>query len=139
VIGSDWSIDTIVDSAAQPGAQPDTAPRVTKSAVEPTPGPAPGATGRTPTEPRSDPVPPVASTEKQPGAAVRQSVDPTSIATARGLIAPTRAGGAITGKASTLSDQDAHRDDPDAEDDLAGARLLERELGAHIIEEIKHN
>ncbi|MEJ7794676.1 MAG: DNA polymerase III subunit gamma/tau, partial [Nocardioides sp.] len=34
----------------------------------------------------------------------------------------------------------AHHDDPDAEaDDLAGAALLERELGAKVIEEIRHS
>jgi DNA polymerase-3 subunit gamma/tau len=37
-------------------------------------------------------------------------------------------------------DSDAHRDDPDAENSgLAGAELLERELGAEVIEEIRHS
>jgi len=139
VIGSDWSIDTIVDPSAQPGAQPDAAPRVIKPAVEPTPSPASGREEPRPTEPRSDPASSVAQTPEQPESAARQPVDPTSIANARGAIAPTRAGGASTVKPPTPSDRDAHRDDPDAEDELAGARLLERELGARIIEEIKHN
>jgi DNA polymerase-3 subunit gamma/tau len=39
-----------------------------------------------------------------------------------------------------VSDADADRDDPDAEDQmLGGADLLERELGASIIEEIPHD
>jgi DNA polymerase-3 subunit gamma/tau len=37
-------------------------------------------------------------------------------------------------------DSDAHRDDPDDENSgLAGAELLERELGAEVIEEIRHS
>jgi DNA polymerase-3 subunit gamma/tau len=39
----------------------------------------------------------------------------------------------------SISDDDAHPDDPDADDgNLGGAQLLERELGARVIEEIKH-
>jgi DNA polymerase-3 subunit gamma/tau len=39
-----------------------------------------------------------------------------------------------------VSDADAHRDDPDDDDhSLGGAQLLERELGASIIEEIPHD
>ena len=38
------------------------------------------------------------------------------------------------------SDDHVDRDDPDADDhSLDGAQLLERELGASIIEEIKHD
>ena len=40
----------------------------------------------------------------------------------------------------TCPTSDADRDDPDADDhSLGGAQLLERELGASIIEEIKHD
>jgi DNA polymerase-3 subunit gamma/tau len=39
----------------------------------------------------------------------------------------------------SVSDDDAHPDDPDADDQLGGAQLLERELGARVIEEIKHD
>jgi DNA polymerase-3 subunit gamma/tau len=38
------------------------------------------------------------------------------------------------------ADAEAHRDDPDVEDSgLAGAELLQRHLGAQIIEEIPHD
>ena len=40
---------------------------------------------------------------------------------------------------SASSDEAAHRDDLDADDGVGGAQLLERELGASIIEEIKHD
>ncbi len=40
----------------------------------------------------------------------------------------------------TVSDADVDRDDPDADDGaLGGTQLLERELGAPIIEEITHD
>jgi DNA polymerase III subunit gamma/tau len=39
-----------------------------------------------------------------------------------------------------LTDEDADPDDPDADDhELGGAQLLQRELGASIIEEISHD
>ena len=77
-----------------------------------------------------------------PPAAVpsRQPVDPNAIANARGAIQPTRPTGPVGTREQSVSDEDAHRDDPDADDnDLGGAELLERELGARIIEEIKHD
>jgi DNA polymerase-3 subunit gamma/tau len=160
VIGTDWRVDTIVDPSAQPGAQPDSAPRVTKHAVEPAASPGFGSSS---TEPDSSPPPawatggdaqddaePKGANDRSqagaPGEAPaerrppRQPVDPTSVASARGAIQPTRAAGTITIKESTVSDEDAHRDDADADDnDLGGAQLLERELGARVIEEIKHD
>ena len=135
VIGSDWKIDTIVDPTAQPGAQPDTVPRVTKPAVEQTDDEAGGEP-----VPDSEALAGEDAAPEQPQAAVRQPVDPTSIANARGAIQPTRSVGEMTVKVPNVSDEDAHRDDPDADDnELGGAQLLERELGARIIEEIKHD
>ena len=160
VIGQDWRIETIVDSSAQPGAEPDAAPRITSSAVSGTPaatapGPNPDAA------PAPDPTPPPdwatggpTSAEAQqapPGhtatdpngaqeTPARQPVDPAVIASARGSIQPTRAAGAGGPRQPSVSDEDAHPDDPDADDhDLGGAQLLERELGARVIEEIKHD
>lgn len=124
VIGRDWRVETIVDPTAQPGAQPDSAPRVTKAAV-PEP-PAPG-----------DSSPPSQQAEQVPP---RPPVDPTGIANARGAIQPTRGAGGLGPKEPSVSDQDAHPDDADADDsELGGAQLLERELGARVIEEIKHD
>ncbi|MGA8211517.1 MAG: DNA polymerase III subunit gamma/tau, partial [Nocardioidaceae bacterium] len=70
----------------------------------------------------------------------RRPADPVALATARGAIAETRPAGNARRERATASDADADRDDPDAEDhSLAGAQLLARELGASIIEEIKHD
>jgi DNA polymerase-3 subunit gamma/tau len=72
----------------------------------------------------------------------KQPAPPRSVADARGAIQDTRpAGGTRAPRGATdVSDEDAHRDDPDTDDQaLGGAELLERELGASIIEEIKHD
>ena len=124
VIGHDWRIEAIVDPSAQPGAEPKVA--VTRPAVPESPRPA------------QEPVRPDDPAPEQPA---KRPVDPTAIAHARGAIQDTRpAGDPREGRGADLSDQHAHRDDPDADDQaLAGAELLERELGASIIEEIKHD
>ncbi len=46
---------------------------------------------------------------------------------------------AVSEQQSASSDDAARRDDLDADDGVGGAQLLERELGASIIEEIKHD
>jgi DNA polymerase-3 subunit gamma/tau len=62
------------------------------------------------------------------------------VANARGAIQPTRERGAAREAEVKVSDDDVDPDDPDADDHhLGGAQLLERELGARIIEEIKHD
>ncbi len=129
VIGHDWRVEAIVDPTAQPGAHTDT---VTKPAVVTDPAPSP-----TPDPPPSAPDPergaPAAAPERRP-------VDPEAVACARGAIQETRPkGGPGRHQDRAASDADAHPDDPDADDDLGGAELLERELGASIIEEIKHD
>ena len=59
---------------------------------------------------------------------------------ARGAIQDTRPAGDPRQGPPAVSDEDADRDDPDADDHtLGGAQLLERELGASIIEEIPHD
>jgi DNA polymerase III subunit gamma/tau len=118
VIGQDWRIEAIVDPSARPGTDPSV--NVTRPAA-----------GERPAEeaPRT-PEPPQPVAERRP-------VDPETVAGARSAIAETRPAGEPRPQA--VSDEDAHRDDPDADDQsLGGAQLLERELGARIIEEIKH-
>jgi DNA polymerase-3 subunit gamma/tau len=68
-------------------------------------------------------------------------VDPAAIAGAREAIQDTRPRGQVRRQQeSDVSDDDADPNDPDADDHaLGGAQLLERELGARIIEEIKHD
>jgi DNA polymerase-3 subunit gamma/tau len=132
VIGQDWRIEAIVDPSAQPGADPGSAPRVVRSAVSDQeqarrdgewPTAAPGS--QAPAHPSTPTVAPVG---------------PEAIATARSAIQQTRAAGTVQRSEPTISDDDAHRDDPDADDHgVGGAQLLERELGARVIEEIRHD
>ncbi|HET6652718.1 MAG TPA: DNA polymerase III subunit gamma and tau [Nocardioides sp.] len=127
VIGHDWRIEAIIDPTAQPGAHADT---VTRPAVTPEP--------EAPAAPSDQPAP--APTPERPAAPERRPVDPDAVATARGAIQETRPkGGPGRQQERSVSDADAHPDDPDADDDLGGTELLERELGASIIEEIKHD
>jgi DNA polymerase-3 subunit gamma/tau len=120
VIGQDWRIEAIVDPSAQPGT--DASVKVTR----------PAAAERPAEEASRAPEPPEPTAERRP-------VDPETVAGARSAIAETRPAGESRRQAVAVSDDDAHRDDPDADDQsLGGAQLLERELGARIIEEIKH-
>ena len=86
------------------------------------------------------PAPEPKAAPPEPEAAPRRPVDPESIATARGAIQDTRPAGDPRQGPPAVSDEDVDRDDPDADDHtLGGAELLERELGASIIEEIPHD
>lgn len=159
VIGHDWRIEAIVDPSAQPGADPGSDPRVVRPAVseQPTPSAAsapaapPQQSSAAPSQPTGpqagpssgpssgpDPSPPTPApdgTAQQP----RGQVSPDVIASARGAIQSTRTPGGGAQERPAVSDDDVDRDDPDADDGgLAGAELLERELGAKVIEEIKH-
>jgi DNA polymerase III subunit gamma/tau len=126
VIGQDWRVEAIVDPSAQPGADPDNEPRIVRPAVTPQPE----QEAPRPASPEGPPAP------QQPP---RAAVDPDAIATARGAIQATRAPGSVQRNEPTVSDEDASPDDQDADDGgLAGAELLERELGARVIEEIPH-
>jgi DNA polymerase-3 subunit gamma/tau len=136
VIGHDWRIEAIVDPSAQPGAGSETSsgPVSTHSPTQPE-DVAPAAAAPEPAEPAA-PAPAAPAAPEQ----VRRPVDPAVMATARGAIQETRAQGeARPSQDNAVSDADASPDDPDADDDLGGAALLQRELGAHIIEEIKHD
>jgi DNA polymerase-3 subunit gamma/tau len=116
VIGADWRVEAIVDPSADPAAG--TAPRVTRPAVESAPA--------------------VHQTSQAPEPPPRPAAAPESIASARGNIAPTRSGDQMAARTDDR-DADAHRDDPDAEDNgIDGAELLQRELGATVIDEIPH-
>ncbi len=95
MIGTDWSVETVVDPSAQPGQE--TAPRVTRSATQEAP-------------PSAEPAPAPAPT----------ATTPHTVPAAEG-------------------DADAQRDDPPADDGLAGAELLARELGATVIEETSND
>jgi DNA polymerase-3 subunit gamma/tau len=161
VVGADWRIETIVDPGAQVGPVRDV---VTRPAVQPAEppaaapegGPAPRreeSPGEAAPEPPADPgAPPPwaaddpgAGSEAGPGAAAEPArrSDPGAIAAAREAIQQTRqAGGAgpeRRGEDLAAADAEARPDDLDAETQgLAGAELLRRELGAQVIDEIRH-
>jgi DNA polymerase-3 subunit gamma/tau len=121
VIGADWRVEAIVDPSADPGAG--TAPRITKPAVEP------------PTDQEAAPAPQPATASAPPAA---PRVAPESIASARNNITSTRTGDQPVTRTDD-PDADAHPDDPDADDNgIDGAELLQRELGATVIDEIPH-
>ncbi|WP_027862536.1 DNA polymerase III subunit gamma and tau [Marmoricola sp. URHB0036] len=127
MIGADWKIETAVDPSAQPGSE--SAPRVKQSATRSEPPPS--------VPPPSEP-PAWASDD---GPAEREPAKPESIAAARSNIAPTRNGDEPAPAPSGPDpDADAHRDDPAADDNgLDSTELLQRELGATVIEEIPHD
>jgi DNA polymerase-3 subunit gamma/tau len=109
VVGSDWKVETIVD----PGAQPAQAPP--------------------PAAPAPDPEPTVAVEPPQ--------TDPPAATKAREAIQQTRAPGSdTTADPRAAADAEAHPDDDDIDaSGLAGAELLQQQLGAEVIEEIKHH
>jgi DNA polymerase-3 subunit gamma/tau len=118
IAGVDWKVETIVDPGAAGGAQ----------------GAAP------PASPPSPPPPEPPADEDEP--ATVPSPAPDASAAAREAIRTTRPSGPsepATDDDPAASDADAHPDDPDADTSgLAGAELLQRELGAEVIEEIRH-
>jgi DNA polymerase-3 subunit gamma/tau len=126
VIGHDWRIESIVDPSAQPGA---------------------GG----PVEVHRPAVPAADSGGQAPGQAAPSTAGRPARATEPASREPAGAGpedgpgdgpagppGPAARQRSPIPDDDAERDDQDA-DTLAGAELLERELGASIIEEIRHD
>ncbi|WP_122816096.1 DNA polymerase III subunit gamma and tau [Nocardioides pantholopis] len=148
VVGADWKIETIID----PGAQPDAgrpAPSAAPAPAAPQPGPAAGAAPAAPAW--ADGPPPEAPADlgaegpppetTAPAPESRRAPDPDAVARAREAVQRTRPAGQEPGRPDDLieADADAHPDDQDADTDgLGGAQLLERELGARLIEEIRH-
>jgi DNA polymerase-3 subunit gamma/tau len=157
MIGADWKIEVAVDPSAQPGSE--SAPRVIRPAVEqppmlaepaadPSPPPAPGAppswatddgdTGDSPGSTVSDDDATKGPRKAAAGAAGKK--ERSGVATARSNITPTRRADEPVPTRGPDLDADAHRDDPAAEDNsLDSTELLERELGATVIEEIPHD
>jgi DNA polymerase III subunit gamma/tau len=108
VVGADWKIDAIVD----PGARP------TPASPSPT-----------------TPPPPPPSPEPPPSQKADSPAEPSASAAARGAISQTRSGEPAEDPRAR-ADADAHPDDPDADGgDLDTTELLQRELGAQVIEE----
>ncbi len=123
VAGVDWQVESIVDPSATGGSHtsPVSSPTLA-SAAPATPVDAPDW-----------------ATDAEPASAGSGASDDTGDSGAgdtRPDPEPPRAEPARTGD----PDSDAHPDDPDDENSgLAGAELLQRELGAEVIEEIRHS
>ncbi len=139
MIGADWQIEVAVDPSAQPGQE--TAPRVTRPAVEQTTLPEPADESNSAQAPTAPP-----SWAADDESAAPASEPPAKKAASAETIAAARAKTSTRGGDQPASskgpdlDADAHRDDPAAEDNgLDSTQLLERELGATVIEEIPHD
>jgi DNA polymerase-3 subunit gamma/tau len=119
LVGADWRVEAIVDPSAEPGTEPRL--QVTRPAAPPA----------VPDGPATPDAPPAWATDDGPGAG---AVDTPA--------RPADPGRPTGGPARTKADDpdaDAHRDDPDADDNgLDTTELLQRELGATVIEEITH-
>ena len=131
MVGADWKVEAIIDPSAQPGSTPP--PRVDEAGGRAAAGASAGPDGAAPDSPPRLAPPP----------ASRRSAGPPrrrSVAKAREGITPTRSGAEQEPTAPQNDpDADADRDDADADDSgLQGAELLQRELGATVIEEIPH-
>ncbi len=139
MIGADWKIEVAVDPSAQPGAE--SAPRVIRPAVGqppmPTEAPDEPTSGEEPTGPPSWARDDGDAAEDKPTSKKSSS----GVATARSNIAATRTSDEPAPRQPGPDlDADAHRDDPASEDnELDSTQLLERELGATVIEEIQHD
>ena len=149
MLGADWQIEVAVDPSAQPGQE--TAPRVTRPAVaDPFPDSNESVGSQAPTAPpswASDDEDATPTSDKPAGTAPaepasqppRKPASAETIAAARAK-SSTRSGDQPAPTQGPDLDADAHRDDPSSEDDgLDSTQLLERELGATVIEEIPHD
>ncbi|HSV37482.1 MAG TPA: DNA polymerase III subunit gamma and tau [Nocardioidaceae bacterium] len=86
-----------------------------------------------------EPAPKIIKSAVAPVEAPSPVSKPDVAADARQAIQETRQAGPPPKAEPSVSDADADPDDPDADDHaLAGAELLQRELGASVIEEISH-
>jgi DNA polymerase-3 subunit gamma/tau len=139
VVGADWKIEAIVDPGAQPGAG--TAPQAGQASHQQA-GHQQQTRQAPPAREPEPPAPPMPTPEPPAG----EPRSDAGIAAARGAIQQTRHGGddrraAEESRAADLAAADAEvrPDDQSIEEEqLGGAELLQRELGAQMIEEIRH-
>jgi len=160
VMGIQPRIEAIVDPGAQPGGP---APASARGGAPAAPEPPPARTPEIPAEPPMPDGPPPGYESDRGAGAPRpeagqqpeppqaqesaqqpKTSDPAAIAKAREAIRPTRSTDGPPpedDRAARLAAADAavHPDDLDADFEvLGGAELLQRELGAQMIEEIRH-
>ncbi|MDP2773845.1 MAG: hypothetical protein Q8O61_09835, partial [Nocardioides sp.] len=149
VVGTDWRVETIVDPGASADVPPPPAPAPEPAAPQPVDQPVdqpadPSVDQRVePDGPPawvSDDAAPAGPAQSAPATSpAPDRAGPVSVDAAREAIKGTRPAGPGTDRGPDLAaaDADAHPDDLDADsDELGGADLLARELGAKIIEEI---
>lgn len=145
VVGADWRVETIVDPGAQPGAAaPPPAQPPAQPAAPDVPGDAAPAAPDSPPDwaaPADAAPPPDPTPDQAPPAPERPG--PDAIARAREAVQQTRPAGqgepAAPPEDAYDADAAAHPDDLDDDHDQVGAsELLARELGARIVEEIRH-
>jgi DNA polymerase-3 subunit gamma/tau len=141
VVGSDWRIETIVDPGAQPAGQP----TITRPAVDAPPAPPEPEPARWGSERSGPPAAPEAAAPApapEPATPADRPASPGAMAAAREAIQQTRPADhrpAETGPDWAAADAVAHPDDVDADHQgMSTTELLERELGARMIEEIRH-
>ena len=126
VVGADWKIEAIVD----PGARADSTSAKASEPEESSPpaaqAPAERGTASASVDVEDTGPPPDWATE---ASSVREAIRETR---------PAGATGPKVDEEAAKADAEARRDDPDEESSgLSGAELLQRELGAQIIEEKK--
>ena len=152
MLGADWQIEVAVDPSAQPGQE--TAPRVIRPAVADAPlqEQSEAASPQAPTAPPSwvsDDEPAAPASDEPADAAPAEPGPPSQAPGSQRVRRPSRppapsprpARGDQPARSQGADlDADAHRDDPSSEDNgLDSTQLLERELGATVIEEIPHD
>jgi len=141
VVGAEWRIETIIDPGTQVDASRPAAPAPAAPAPPPDPAPQQAAPSAPAQQPASD-APAAGADQAPPEARAPRTPDHDPIHLARQAVQPTRAAGApepVVTEDVVDRDADARRDDLDADlDELGGAELLQRELGAKLIEEIRH-
>lgn len=149
VVGAEWRVETIVDPGTQPGGGQATAPAAPAPAAPPAAPDVPADVApAAPDAPPDwaapgapDPAPP--APDPVPETRQRERPGPEAIAAAREAVQQTRPAGRGEQSAPPEdaydADADVHPDDVDADSDQLGAsELLARELGARIVEEIRH-
>jgi DNA polymerase-3 subunit gamma/tau len=154
-VGVEWRIEAIIDPGADTGTaapppggagarQRPAETRTPSDAGPPTQdGPATSSDGSAVAADQPRAVGAEQRVEGGPGeqVAARVTFSGDGVGSAREAIQQTRPSGAALdrGEDRAAADADAHPDDLDAETNgLAGAELLQRELGARVIEEIPH-
>lgn len=161
VVGADWQVEAIVDPSAQPDASAPVVTRAASTFDAPAPaadapgGPSAAAPVAVPEEPpswaRDEPAAPEAEETAVPTAPDPTAPDPTAhlptapgpgvpdpSAAAREAIQQTRSQTEPAVDTAAAADEEAHPDDPDVEH-FDGAELLQRTLGAEVIQEIPHS